>query len=109
MPPPSACLPYNDPITNSRVVGYAIGTIGPGDGALGTVGQPAPSFDGTALPAPATWAREILLLDVQLNTTDLARSGLPQPIVQTTILEDVTLTFLSEQPQIVYAEEGVEE
>lgn len=105
----SVGAPYMDPVTNSRVVGYAIGTIGPGDAALGTVGQPAPSFDGTALPAPATWAREILLLDVQLNKKDLARSGLPKPIVQTPILEDVTLTFLSEQPQIVYAEEGVEE
>ena len=33
----------------------------------------------------------------------------PQPLVETPVFEDVTLTLILESPQILYAEEGVEE
>ncbi|RMG11453.1 MAG: hypothetical protein D6731_15650 [Planctomycetota bacterium] len=44
-----------------------------------------------------------------LEVLPSTRSGLPTPITETPVFEDITLNLLRETPQILYAEEGVSE
>lgn len=82
--------------------------------------QGEPLLDTTSDPTPgASWPKEILVLSVQFSkllasVNDRTATGpggklYPQPLVETPIFEDVTLTLIVESPQILYAEEGVEE
>lgn len=82
-----------------------------------------PTLDTTAAitspPASEPYPREILVLSVELSRLLTSSNAavaatqrqtlLPQPLVETPVFEDVTLTLLLESPQIIYAEEGVEE
>jgi hypothetical protein len=44
-----------------------------------------------------------------LEVLPTTEQGLPTPIVETPVFEDITFNFLRETPQILYAEEGVAE
>ena len=57
----------------------------------------------------AAFPREILLLVVQLQNKGAVHGVSMQPIRETPVLEDVTLTLIRQSPQFLYAEEGVEE
>jgi hypothetical protein len=44
-----------------------------------------------------------------LEVLPSTQNGLPTPIMETPVFEDITINFLRETPQILYAEEGVNE
>lgn len=96
------------------------------DGKVHQIGyhfQGEPLLDTTSDTTPgASWPKEVLVLGVQFsklltNPNDRAADAsggpggklYPQPLVETPIFEDVTLTLIVESPQVLYAEEGVEE
>lgn len=117
---------YFDP--NQRdihTLGADIGTpyTGPleigGAGGTGTIGlsfradEPFDASSDPTAPTGSPYPRQQLLLTAELTRLGAARDndtsgGLPSMILETPVLEDVTLTLIG-QPQLLYAEGGVEE
>jgi hypothetical protein len=53
--------------------------------------------------------KETFGLNTSTGEFEVTDAGLPTPITESPLFEDVTLNFLRETPQILYAEEGVSE
>lgn len=94
---------------NQREIGYRFDA----EPLLDTTSDPS-------APAGSPYPRELLVLSVQFSKllssvndrdADDGSGGklYPQPLAETPVFEDVTLTLILESPQVLYAEEGVEE
>jgi hypothetical protein len=110
-------VPEQQLMSGSTVVGYRFTNA---QSAIDTTVDP--SWNTPSNPANRPYPKDLLILQIALKDrlvgnagagslapTNRASKGIPTPILETPVLEDVTLTLIKETVQILRAEEGVEE